>query len=376
MKAHEKQNKINLKKLYISVLICFLFMTGEIIGGTISGSLAILTDAAHILSDILGFCISIISLHITQRPASQQMSFGFHRAEIIGALLSISLIWGLTAWLISEAIHRLIHKSSVEGSIMLITASAGLLGNIIMGVVIGHSHSHSHGLGHDHGHNHDHSHDHSHDYSHEDYEHSHRNDHSSKSSEIKIRNSKKSSKISPLNLDRSSLISEDSHMNYNENNRHTTNLNMRAAFLHVLGDALQSVGVIIAGVIIYFRPDFSQADPVCTLIFSIIVMFTTIPIVKDCVKVLMEATPNEINPNDVQRKLSKIEGVIEIHDLHIWSLSAGKLSMSCHLVAEDPHSSLQKATNLLKKDFGILHATIQIELQGEKHNFGCESSIH
>lgn len=302
MKAHEKQNKKNLKKLYISVLICFLFMIGEIIGGTISGSLAVLTDAAHILSDILGFCISIISLRITQRPASQQMSYGFHRAEVIGALLSISLIWGLTAWLISEAIHRLIHKSSVEGLVMLITASAGLLGNIIMGVVIGHSHSHSHGIGHDHGHSHEHSHGHSHKHSH-DY----KNDHPSKSSKVKIENSKKSSKISPSYLDKSSLLSENSHENCDEDTAQFNSLNMRAAFLHVLGDALQSVGVIIAGVIIFFRPDLSQADPVCTLLFSVIVMFTTIPIVKDCVKVLMEGTPNEINPSDVQKKLSGVK---------------------------------------------------------------------
>ena len=95
--SKELEFKGNLRKLYISVFVCVVFMTGEVFGGVISGSLAILTDAAHVFSDILGFCISIISLHITKRPASVRMSYGFHRAEVIGALLSIALIWGLTA---------------------------------------------------------------------------------------------------------------------------------------------------------------------------------------------------------------------------------------------------------------------------------------
>lgn len=260
---HEKEQ--NLRKLYISVLICILFMTGEIIGGLISGSLAILTDAAHIFSDILGFCISIISIHISKLPASRKMSFGFHRAEVLGALLSIALIWGLTAWLLSEAIHRMIHLSDVDGKIMLITAVGGLLGNIIMGLVLGHTHSHHH---------------HSHD-SHSDCKvHSH-DDRLTKESnfEVPVKSAKKMVK----------------------------SLNMRAAVLHVIGDALQSVGVIIAGIVIFFNPDYSLADPICTLIFSVIVMITTVPIVKDCINVLMEGTPNEIDTDDIEMALKRVK---------------------------------------------------------------------
>lgn len=376
MNPHEHENKKNLRKLYISVFICILFMTGEIIGGIISGSLAILTDAAHILSDILGFCISIVSMHITQRPATQKMSYGFHRAEVIGALLSIAMIWALTTWLFSEAIHRLIHKSPVEGSVMLITAIAGLLGNLTMGIVIGHSHSHEHENEHDH--DHDHKHGHKHDHKHHDPlpKQDELINPIIKHNEIGI----EKTEILPFEIDVSSFTIENEKKNILKHN-HSRSLNMQAAFLHVIGDALQSIGVIIAGIVIYFYPQYSEADPICTLFFSIIVMFTTVPIVKDCVKILMEGTPNYINDYEIKNKLLKvratqIEGVLEVHELHIWSLSASKACMSCHLVAADPHLPLEKAITLLKNDYGITNTAIQIELQGEKHSLGCEPSFY
>ena len=132
LKAHKR----NLRRLYFSVGIATCFMTGELIGGIISGSLAILTDAAHIFSDILGFTISIVSLHITRRPASTSMSYGFYRAEVLGALASIVLIWGLMIWLLAEAILRLIDPTPVDGLIMLIIACGGLAANIIMGLCL------------------------------------------------------------------------------------------------------------------------------------------------------------------------------------------------------------------------------------------------
>ena len=132
LKAHKR----NLRRLYFSVGIATCFMTGELIGGIISGSLAILTDAAHIFSDILGFSISIVSLHITRRPASTSMSYGFYRAEVLGALASIVLIWGLMIWLLAEAILRLIDPTPVDGLIMLIIACGGLAANIIMGLCL------------------------------------------------------------------------------------------------------------------------------------------------------------------------------------------------------------------------------------------------
>jgi zinc transporter 2 len=106
-------------------------MTGEVIGGYISGSLAIMTDAAHMLSDVAGFMISYFAIYMSNRPASFKMSYGYHRAEILGAVASIALIWGLLIWLMIEATERIIEGPKVDGEIMLITAIVGLACNII-----------------------------------------------------------------------------------------------------------------------------------------------------------------------------------------------------------------------------------------------------
>lgn len=106
-------------------------MGGELIGGILSGSLAIMTDAAHMLSDVASFMISYVSIYLGNRPSSFKMSFGYHRAEVLGALASIALIWGLLIWLFAEAIDRVIHPSEIDGEIMLITAVVGLACNIV-----------------------------------------------------------------------------------------------------------------------------------------------------------------------------------------------------------------------------------------------------
>lgn len=120
-----------MRKLFIVSIVCFLFMGGELIGGIISGSLAIMTDAAHMLSDVASFMISYFAIYMGNRPASFKMSYGFHRAEVLGALASIVLIWGLLIWLFAEAIERLVHPSEIDGSVMLITAVVGLACNIV-----------------------------------------------------------------------------------------------------------------------------------------------------------------------------------------------------------------------------------------------------
>lgn len=111
-----------LKKLLLVSCLCVFFMGIEFTGGYIAHSIAIMSDAAHLLSDFSGFLISMFSIWIGTRPASGKMSFGYHRAEVIGALGSILLIWGLTAWLVTEAVKRVIEPSEVDGKIMLITA--------------------------------------------------------------------------------------------------------------------------------------------------------------------------------------------------------------------------------------------------------------
>jgi zinc transporter 2 len=175
----------------------------------------------------------------------------------------------------------------------------------------------------------------------------------------------------------------DSHEDEGEGHTHNhghdhshENVNLRAALIHVIGDAIQNLGVVIAGLVIYFYPDASIADPICTFIFSIIVVFTTIRILKECISVLMEGSPVEFDMEKLENDLSKIRGVVEVHDLHVWSLSIGKLSLSCHLTSNNPQISLKKARKLIKEKYKITHSTIQVELDSEKAYEDCLHDLH
>ena len=355
-----------------------------------------MSDAAHLLSDFSGFGISLFAIWMSQRPASGPMSFGYNRAEIIGALCSIVLIWGLTAWLLYEAVLRVITPPIINSKIMVITATIGLGFNLILVTFLhGHSHDHAHTHGHDHDHDHEHAHDDCHD---------HREEHKHEHHHKKHKKSKKKNKAPLLNIplkyskstsieqDLSKPFLSDFDKNYiepsfpieeriNENEEHHVedkpldpNVNVRAAMIHVIGDIIQSIGVLIAAIIIFFFPDYTICDPICTFLFSILVMFTTIPIVGDCVNVLMEGSPQNIDTEKVINDINKIEGVEDTHDLHIWSLSLGKPALSVHLKTTQPSNTLKKATKLIKDKYQIFHSTIQVEDEG--HKYKCANVLH
>jgi zinc transporter 2 len=327
-----------------------------------------MSDAAHLLSDILGFIISIFSIYISQRKANSQMSYGYHRAEVIGALVSVNIIWGLTIWLFYEATLRVITSEPVDGFIMLITAVLGFVFNIIMGLILsyqgidhqmhGHSHDEDEGHGHSHGaegHSHElvdkkeeekgllvngkkqEAHAHAHDEKDPNHAHSH--------------DVKKAATPAKTSGNHGHSHDEDEE----------ENINIRAALIHVIGDAIQNLGVVIAGIIIYYQPTWSIADPICTYVFSVIVLFTTIRIMKQCISVLMEEAPIKMDIDQLKLDFEKIEGVIECHDLHVWALSHSKLSLSCHLTSSTPQASLTHALNLCRNKYKIKHCTIQVE---------------
>jgi zinc transporter 2 len=371
-----------LKKLWIVSVICLIFMIIEIIGGYLANSIAIMADAAHLLSDLLGFLISIASIYVSKKQATSHMSFGYHRAEVIGALVSVNIIWGLTIWLLYEATLRLVSQNPVDGLIMVITALVGFVFNVVMGVVLAyqgidhylhhhHDHEHDEHDGHSHGHecgeqirkdtfprgsigviaeeNHSHEDDgHHHSHSHnQSHTHDHDHEHPAKN---------------------------HNHGGHNHKHSHG-DVNLRAALIHVIGDAIQNLGVVIAGVIIYFWPHLSIADPICTFIFSIIIIFTTIRILNDCIAVLMEGSPVEFNMDQLSKDLLQVKGVLEIHDLHVWSLSVGKLSLSCHLISNNPQISLSRATKLIRDKYKITHSTIQVEIN-DKELHDCTHDLH
>ncbi|XP_070534674.1 proton-coupled zinc antiporter SLC30A2-like isoform X2 [Ptychodera flava] len=312
-----KVDKKARRKLIMASVLCLAFMVGEVIGGYFSGSLAIMTDAAHMLTDFASFLISLFSLWVASRPPTKRMNFGWHRAEILGALVSVILIWLVTGVLVYLAIHRVIAKDyEIGADIMLITAGCGVAVNLIIGITL-----HDCGHGHTHG----------------------------------------------------STFPAHSHSHEDGSGHREQNVNVRAALIHVLGDILQSVGVLTAAVIIYFKPEYAIADPICTFIFSAIVLSTTVSILKDAIVVLMEATPKGFDFTEVQSTLSEIDGVKSIHSLHIWSLTMGRNALAVHLAIEsptegkevDPQSVLSEAARILEARYNLHDTTIQIENYSE-----------
>ncbi|KAJ3341673.1 hypothetical protein HDU93_004307 [Gonapodya sp. JEL0774] len=371
---------------------------------TTSGSLALFSDSFHLLSDVLGFVMSLAALHLAELPASSTHSYGYYRAEILGALFSIFFIWVLTAGLVWEAVQRILNPNPVDAPVMFAVALAGVLVNIILALVLGHG---------GHGHHHDHS-DESHSHSHSktsspgtvtDHSHDgeHEHDHGDESS---VESSVESG---------SSRDEEEGHAHGNEQSGHghdDTNINISSAALHVIGDLISSVGVLIASVIIYFNPSATIADPLTTLVFSVAVLLTTVRLFGRATSVLMEATPLGLDLRNLSRKLRAIQGVKGVHDLHAWNLTLGRAAVTVHVTVSakqtvtinttehhghdhegDLHVShasdselrpttlgdvrriLHDVESVVCRVFGIHHSTIQVEVEGWEDSdsgIGCE----
>ncbi|KAJ3037262.1 hypothetical protein HDV00_001827 [Rhizophlyctis rosea] len=358
------------RKLIIATSLCFAFFILELVAGIISGSLAILSDSFHLLSDIAGFAISLAALYLSQQPATKRHSYGFYRAEIIGAILSVFLIWILTAFLLWEAVERVRRPTPIDGRIMAGTAAIGVVVNIVLGLTLhgGHDHSsHLHGHSHSHSHKDDHDHDHDHDHHHGD-DHDHEHHHEEEDEHVGR---------SIDDLIEAGLAGSDRQRNKMPKKRKHQNINITSAAIHVLGDLLSSVGVLIAAITIWIRPDLTIVDPICTFIFSVFVLATTIRLMYNSLTVLMEATPSDIDPHAVEKDLHCIPGVRDVHDLHIWNLTIGKPSLSVHitihrvdpttsaeLIVQDYHRILAAAQELVCSRYGIHHATVQLEGEG------------
>ncbi|KAK9959424.1 hypothetical protein ABG768_009552 [Culter alburnus] len=293
------------RKLLITCVVCLIFMIGEVIGGYAAHSLAIMTDAAHLLTDFGSVLISLFSLWISSRPPSKHLTFGWHRSEVLGALLSVLSIWTVTVVLVLIAVQRIISDDyEIHSGVMIITAGCAVALNIFLAFILHQS---------------------------------------------------------PVHHSHSSLsVSGHSH-GLTEDHRNTS---VRAAFIHVLGDLLQSLGVLLAAVIIYFRPEWKIADPICTFLFSILVLGTTLTILKDIFKILMEGVPHGVDFDSVNEDLLAVGGVKSTHSLRMWSLTTSETHLSVHAVIDEqtnPQTVLMNMTKLLQTEYGFRNITIQTE---------------
>ncbi|XP_063616376.1 proton-coupled zinc antiporter SLC30A2-like isoform X1 [Cydia splendana] len=325
---NEEIDKRARRKLIIASILCVIFMLGEIIGGYLSNSLAIATDAAHLLTDFASFMISLFSIWVASRPATRRMPFGWYRAEVIGALTSVLLIWVVTGILVYMAVQRVIYRQfEIDATVMLITSAVGVLVNLIMGLTL-HQHGHSHSGGGGHGHSH--------------------------GGNNPVLNNK----------DRTSESDVESSSSHQHDRDNRENINVRAAFIHVLGDFLQSFGVLVAAIVIYFKPSWDLVDPICTFLFSVLVLFTTFNIIKETLLVLMEGSPRGLDFQEVANTFLTLPGVVRVHNLRMWALSLDKTALSAHLAIRtgvSPQKVLEQATRLVHDKYNFFEMTLQIE---------------
>ncbi|XP_045416628.1 zinc transporter 8 [Lemur catta] len=280
-------------KLCAASAICFIFMIAEVMGGHIAGSLAVVTDAAHLLIDLTSFLLSLFSLWLSSKPPSKRLTFGWHRAEIFGALLSVLCIWVVTGVLVYLACQRLLHPDyQIQATVMIVVSACAVAANVVLAMVL-----HQRCFGHNH------------------------------------------KEVQP-------------------------NASVRAAFVHALGDLFQSISVLISALIIYFKPDYKIADPICTFIFSILVLASTITILKDFSILLMEGVPKGLDYDGVKELILAVNGVVSVHSLHVWSLTMNQVILSAHVAtaaSQDGNVVRREIARALGKSFAVHSLTIQME---------------
>lgn len=268
-----------------------IYMIAEVVGALVTGSLALLADAAHMLTDVGGLALALLAIRFAAREATPQLTYGYLRTEVLSALTNAVVLLLLTVYILYEAYQRFLAPPEVLSGPMLIVAAIGLIVNLVsMRLLAGGS---------------------------------------------------------------------------------SESLNVKGAYLEVLGDMLGSVGVIVAALIIMWT-GWRLADPIMGAGIGLFIVPRTWTLLKQVTHILMEGTPPNVDLGLLERKLMEISGVTAVHDLHVWTVTSGFDAMSCHLIVADVSKGrevLQQARRVLKDNFGIGHVTIQVEdevLRGEE----------
>jgi len=289
----------------MTLMIACMFLL-ELIGGIESGSLALVSDAFHMLSDGMSLLVAMMCLSVSQRPSSDSMSFGWERAEIVGGLINGVVLITVCGFIVIEAITRLIDPPVISDPGLVIGIGCVSLLFNCLGMFMFHQggHSHSHG-----------------------------------------------------------------------GVEHHEDMNVKAIFLHIVGDAMASMAVIFSGVIVgYTEWELRyRVDPFVSMGISGIILSGTIPLVKRAAKVLMQATPGTISPSSIKRDLQALEGVVGVHHLHVWQLYKEKIIASVHVNIADPakHMDIMTSVQKVLHNHGAHASTIQAELRQKGCGVKC-----
>jgi len=275
------------RPLKIALAIVLTVMVAEVIGGIISGSLALLGDAGHMLVDALALGLSLFALTIARRPATPTRTYGYHRVEIMAALANGTILILVSIYIFYEAYQRALEPPPVQAPLMLLVATVGLIANLA-GILL----------------------------------------------------LRKSSR---------------------------RNLNLRAAFWHIVGDTISSVGVIVGGIIIAIT-GWYIVDPIIAVFIGGIILWGAARLVSESVDILLEAVPRHIDVEKVIATIKSISGVDEVHDIHVWTITSGMHALSAHLLITDQMVSksaeiVETVNQDLARNFNITHTTLQLECE-------------
>jgi cobalt-zinc-cadmium efflux system protein len=273
------------KRMIIILCLVISIMIIEIVGGIISNSLSLLSDAAHMLVDGLAIGLALFASIVASRPATSRKTYGYYRVEIIAALVNGVILGIITIYIFFQAYNRFINPPEIEGPVMLLVAGIGLVANLT-------------GL---------------------------------------------------LLLRRVSKA----------------NLNIKAAFWHIMGDTFSSLGVIIAAMIIIFT-GWKYADGIMAVLIGCIILWGSIELIKEAVNVLLEGVPRNIKVEEIISEIKNIAGIIDVHDIHIWSITSGINALSAHLQIDDQKVSesekiISTVNGMLSGKYNITHTTFQVE---------------
>ena len=277
--------------MLIVLSITALVMIAEIIGGLLANSLALLSDAGHMLTDILALGLSIVAMRFAQKPPTASKTFGFYRLEILAAFFNGLLLLFVSFYIFYEAYHRLLHPEEIKGLFMLVVAFIGLLANGV-GIVV---------------------------------------------------------------------LRKSAH----------TSLNVKSAFFHLVGDTISSGGVIVGGVLILYT-GWYVVDSLIGIFIGMLILRGAYALVRESIDIFLEATPKDINVEKMLDDLRKIEGVKEIHHLHLWTITSGMYAMSAHVLIEDLLTSksaqILTAIESLLREYNIEHNTVKFESESCGNN--------
>jgi len=291
--GHDHGAGANKKALAVVLAFTTIYMFAEVIGGLVTGSLALLADAAHMLSDNIALGLALFAFWLAAKPPTPNRSFGYNRAEILAALFNGITIVAVSIWIFYEAYNRFQDPPEVLGGWMMVVAVIGLVVNLA-GMLI---------------------------------------------------------------LTRSA----------------GENLNMQGALRHVLADLLGSIGVIAAALIILVT-GWSYADPIISVFIGVLILFSSWKLLRESVNILLESSPPGIDAEEIGRKMVSVDGVEEVHDLHVWMVTSGFPALSAHVLVgkdDDCHQKRRDLEELLDEEFDIDHTTLQVDHVGD-HEAGGE----